>query len=324
VRIDVSRQGPAGPWTTLIPGTPNDTFETWMVRPEDTGWTHVRIVALPFEIPSDQSDAPFSVAEAPPEPIRSWRIDFTTPTGTVASGWTGDRGALYDSSRKYGWNKAVMTKQRNMMPNDPCDTFVQVQNNQPAIWEVDLPNGEYRVALICGDPLTSGTHRVALEGQVVVNNVYAVGGSFVTRTELPVTVLDGRLSVTLGGNGQITSTKLCRLEVVGLGAQGPRRGGRAKELAASYVDRLDVANGPVRQRAMFGVELSQAGNLRLVVHDVRGRLVATLHDGALAAGRHEFGWQPRDRRGDRLPSGVYFLRLDSPTLHATRKLIVIR
>jgi hypothetical protein len=49
-----------------------------------------------------------------------------------------------------------------------------------------------------------------------------------------------------------------------------------------------------------------------------------LHDGALDAGRHAFEWQPRDVAGARLPSGVYFLRIDSPTLQATRKFILIR
>ena len=45
-------------------------------------------------------------------------------------------------------------------------------------------------------------------------------------------------------------------------------------------------------------ELPRAGRTRLEVFDLRGRLVATLVDGELAAGPHQVTWLGVDRQGD--------------------------
>lgn len=49
--------------------------------------------------------------------------------------------------------------------------------------------------------------------------------------------------------------------------------------------------------------------VRLSLHDVAGREIAVLREGAAQAGRNEAGWDGRDSRGRRLPSGVYFVKL---------------
>jgi hypothetical protein len=52
-----------------------------------------------------------------------------------------------------------------------------------------------------------------------------------------------------------------------------------------------------------------AGDVRLQVFDVRGRLVTTLEDRMLASGRHEAVWNRRDGRGRPVASGFYVIRL---------------
>ena len=187
VRIDVSRSGPSGPWTTLIPSTINDGFESYTVRREDVGWTHVRVVALPFEIPSDQNDAPITVLDGAAPP-RSWHFDFLPTDATPAYGYVAEHGLVYDPASGYGWNAPVVMKKRDMLANDCRDHFVQVVNTSTATWSLDLPNGQYFVSLVCGDPFTSATHRVALEGEIVIADVYAVGGNYVVRNNIPVYV----------------------------------------------------------------------------------------------------------------------------------------
>jgi len=49
----------------------------------------------------------------------------------------------------------------------------------------------------------------------------------------------------------------------------------------------------------------------LAVHDLGGRLVRTLWDGALAAGRHSLVWDGVDARGAAAASGVYLVRLST-------------
>jgi len=55
--------------------------------------------------------------------------------------------------------------------------------------------------------------------------------------------------------------------------------------------------------------LPAAGQVRLSVYDVTGRLIRTLIDGGLAEGPHEAVWDGRDASGRGVGSGSYFARL---------------
>ena len=70
--------------------------------------------------------------------------------------------------------------------------------------------------------------------------------------------------------------------------------------------------------------LARGGQARLAIHDARGRLVAVLHDGNLAAGDHEVVWSGVDRGGRRLGSGVYFARLEADGTAQTVKLMLVK
>jgi len=70
---------------------------------------------------------------------------------------------------------------------------------------------------------------------------------------------------------------------------------------------------PFRQQTTLAFELSEAGPVRLAVHDVLGREVAVLVDEARAAGRHTV---PLDGRG--LANGVYVSRLVAGDAQDTR------
>src|SRR5262249_18601260 len=136
VRIDVSKSGPAGPWTTLLPSTPSDGQEMWLVRPEDAGWTHARVVAVPSGPPTDASDAAFSAVSASTPNETPLRIAFSTANAAPAPGHAADGGLPFDATRGFGWSQAVTTVQRDMLPNDCRDSFAQVINNTTATWEM--------------------------------------------------------------------------------------------------------------------------------------------------------------------------------------------
>ncbi len=72
----------------------------------------------------------------------------------------------------------------------------------------------------------------------------------------------------------------------------------------------------------FGIPAS--GAARVTLYDVRGKLVRTLVAGARAAGPQEVTWDGNDERGQRLPSGVYFARLEAHGAVVTRKVVLIR
>jgi len=78
---------------------------------------------------------------------------------------------------------------------------------------------------------------------------------------------------------------------------------------------------PARGAVGFQFRLSDAGPTRLAVYDVRGRQVRGW-EGELPAGGHQLAWDLRSQTGDRLPAGVYFVRLQAGAGSQTRKLIV--
>ena len=76
---------------------------------------------------------------------------------------------------------------------------------------------------------------------------------------------------------------------------------------------------PVRDATTVRFTLPHAADATLAVYDVIGRRVATLVDGALAAGDHEATFRTAG-----LPSGVYVARLAAGPHRATTRLVVVR
>jgi hypothetical protein len=67
------------------------------------------------------------------------------------------------------------------------------------------------------------------------------------------------------------------------------------------------SSGPVS----LDFQLPRAGRVEVRAYNVLGQQVGTVFAGSLPTGYHRFSWDGRGRGGRRLPSGVYFLSLDS-------------
>ncbi len=81
---------------------------------------------------------------------------------------------------------------------------------------------------------------------------------------------------------------------------------------------------PFNPRTKIAFEIPRAGTVKLAIHDVRGRRVATLIDGELAVGLHEVLWDGVDNAGRAVASGVYFSRLVVAGEALTRKMVLAR
>ncbi len=60
------------------------------------------------------------------------------------------------------------------------------------------------------------------------------------------------------------------------------------------------------------------------VHDVAGRLVRTLVDGPVEAGRHAVVWDGRNDSGEQVGSGVYFCSMEAADYRSARKMVLLK
>jgi uncharacterized repeat protein (TIGR01451 family) len=95
--------------------------------------------------------------------------------------------------------------------------------------------------------------------------------------------------------------------------------------AAPAVFGLEHARpNPARDEATIRFDVPVEGHVRLEIFDVSGRRVATLVDRRLAPGRYAPTWDGRDATGQRVASGVYFVRLEAPAFRDTKKMVRLR
>ena len=87
---------------------------------------------------------------------------------------------------------------------------------------------------------------------------------------------------------------------------------------------LEAFPNPFNPRTGIGFDLDNPGNCRLTIFDLRGREVAVLAEGRLAAGHHTAVWNGIDSRGRAMPSGIYLASLRAGSFSATRKLTLAR
>ena len=73
-----------------------------------------------------------------------------------------------------------------------------------------------------------------------------------------------------------------------------------------------LSPNPLNPTGVLTLRLERAGPLRVAIYDVSGRLVRVLCDEpSAAAGYHDFTVAARGSRGEALPSGVYFYRVEA-------------
>jgi len=97
------------------------------------------------------------------------------------------------------------------------------------------------------------------------------------------------------------------------------------ELPAAGPTRLvDNRPNPFNPETAIRFEMGLAGPVRVAVYDVSGRRVAVLLDEVRAAGPHQVIWRGRDDDGRALPSGAYYVRLETASQVDTRKMMLLK
>ena len=81
---------------------------------------------------------------------------------------------------------------------------------------------------------------------------------------------------------------------------------------------------PFNPATTIGFSVSNPGHVSLKVYDVSGRLVRTLVNCRMDAGRHTERWNGLDDNGRAVASGIYFFRMSSGEFTMTRKAVLLR
>jgi hypothetical protein len=68
----------------------------------------------------------------------------------------------------------------------------------------------------------------------------------------------------------------------------------------------------------------RSGSVKLTVFDITGRQIATLAEGAKAAGTYTAEWNGKTTDGMQAASGIYFYRLDAVGFSTTRKMVMLK
>jgi hypothetical protein len=114
---------------------------------------------------------------------------------------------------------------------------------------------------------------------------------------------------------------------------GPRNSASPINVCSYWVDIADeglvreaslgVMPNPTRGPMQMHFALPNAADARLRVFDLQGRVVATIADGRMSAGRHVASWDGRTAAGPARP-GIYFVRLQAPGLMLKRTIVIAR
>lgn len=88
--------------------------------------------------------------------------------------------------------------------------------------------------------------------------------------------------------------------------------------------RLAAEPNPARGSLVFALEADAAGEQRLVIHDLAGRLVRVVEQGWRAEGSRRVAWDGRDSAGVQVPAGIYLATFGAGDRSARIRVAMVR
>jgi hypothetical protein len=176
----------------------------------------------PYTSPTPPAGATATSTVLTPQPTSNSQVEikvnFQQSDTTTPEGQLGDDGSTYrthSNGYTYGWNADnrpnARERRSSISPDKVHDTLNHMQRNGSFSWEIALPNGNYHIRIIAGDPgFYDSVYQIDVEGILLVNSTPSSSSRWVEGEAL-VRVSDGKLSVSSGPNAQ--NNKITYLEV---------------------------------------------------------------------------------------------------------------
>ncbi|MCB5270263.1 MAG: CapA family protein [Candidatus Cloacimonetes bacterium] len=87
---------------------------------------------------------------------------------------------------------------------------------------------------------------------------------------------------------------------------------------------LNIYPNPFNPETTIDFDLPQSAQTSLKIYNVRGQLLRTLVDEMLPSGHHRYSWDGRDQRGDKVSSGLHFIKIHCGDKSTIRKAILMK
>jgi len=153
-------------------------------------------------------------------------------------------------------------------------------------------------------------------------NTFGGGGGAMASTNYLAGTTIGQTAI-----GTLTSTNYQsyigfwqHLPIVGIAEE------KNEEIFASQqlVTRLYSAKpNPFKTQTAIRYSLSAQAKISLLVYDINGRTVNTLINETRQPGIYSTIWNGRNERGQKVSSGIYFYKLQTPNYYSTKKILLI-
>ena len=77
-------------------------------------------------------------------------------------------------------------------------------------------------------------------------------------------------------------------------------------------------------RGIVKFEIPMAGQARIDIYNILGKLVATPFDGTARTGENNIVWDGRNQAGENIATGIYFYRLTADNYVETKKMTLMK
>lgn len=171
---------------------------------------------------------------------------------------------------------------------------------------VSLTPGEYTLEVVDQNDQLLGKFRTDLSAYRDSALVVALSG-FLD----PSANQNGPEFSMFGGTRGSTKILFEKLPIVGIGDD-------SNPVVTSYRLEQNYPN-PFNPSTTIAFALPNAGQVKLAIYDITGKLVDTIVDQPFGAGVHQVKWEAGN-----IPSGVYFYQLETINFTQTRKLMLLK
>jgi hypothetical protein len=81
---------------------------------------------------------------------------------------------------------------------------------------------------------------------------------------------------------------------------------------------------PFTAMTVIAFDVPESAAARVTIYDTHGRIIKRLTNNKYGAGRHAVTWQGDDEAGNRVGSGIYFIRMEAGTFQDMKKVMLLR